>query len=169
MIKMKQPAILPKTEEEREAIRVYPEKKIKPPNYRAQKTGIIFYSIVLLLLMTILIIGILMNEENWSIYLFMFIPLMQVNHFLNLFAIMDDGILSGKGFVSWNRIKDFYFVPIDINHRFYGYGVNNKYELKIRAGIHSISCIVTTEEVKERLNRILSEHGRIEELDESKG
>lgn len=154
--------VLPKTEEDRKVIRNHPEKMLAPPVYSKQKTGIIFYAVMLLLLIAVLITGILLNDDNWSLYLFMCIPLIQMHmeSFLNLFAVTDNGILSGKGFFSWNKIKSFQFVPIDINHRYYGYAqdVNNTYEMKIKTTFQTVSCVVTTEEMKERLRELLREH-----------
>lgn len=44
--------------------------------------------------------------------------------------------------------------------QFYGYSteVNGGYELKISMKIFSTSCIVTSDEMKERLDRILTNH-----------
>ena len=80
-----------------------------------------------------------------------------------MFAVVDDGLLSGSRLIVWKKIKSFQFIPIDINHKYYGYSkeVNEGYELKIEGKIFSESCIVTSPEMKEKLTRILSEHAKV--------
>lgn len=87
------------------------------------------------------------------------------SNLLNGFSIIQDGLLTDGRFIPWKRIKEFKFVSIDINHRFYGYSkeVNGGYELKIKGKFFGSRCFVTTEEMKEKLFAIMSEH--VEEND----
>jgi hypothetical protein len=80
-----------------------------------------------------------------------------------MFAVVDGGLLSGSRLIVWKKIKSFQFIPIDINHKYYGYSkeVNGGYELKVKGKIFSESCIVTSPEMKEKLTRILSEHAKV--------
>src|SRR5690606_27383198 len=77
---------------------------------------------------------------------------------LNLFAVLDDGFLVGGKFISWGRIKEYQFIPIDMNHRSYGYyrEVNKAYELKIKEKFRTYSLIVMTEEMKGKLEQLLN-------------
>ncbi|RYG74176.1 hypothetical protein EU245_02885 [Lentibacillus lipolyticus] len=162
MRKAKQDVILPIKDEEIAAIRTYQQRTVKLPTYTEQKAGIIMYSLTLLFVIAMFFIGIVSTEFQLSFYPLIFIPLLHTQNFLDLFAVMDDGILCGTRFVAWERIKSFEFVRIDINHKYYGFSkeVNDTYELRIKAKFHSISCIVTTDEVKEKLNNVLNEHVR---------
>lgn len=92
------------------------------------------------------------------------LPLTYSDDILNLFAIVDDGILSGNRFISWNKIKDVQFIPIDMNHRFYGFNkeVNNGYELKVKGRFRSTSCVVMSDEMKDKLTEIISEKANIQ-------
>lgn len=167
LIKMKQEVVLPTTNEEIMYIRKYPQKTVNFPTYSKQKVGIIVYSLMLLYLIVMFIIGAANKNINWPFYLLLFLPLTHSYNLLNLFAVVDDGLLCGSRFVAWKKIKSFHFVPIDANHKFYGYTkeVNDGYELKIRAKHFSLSCIVTSNKMKEKLTEILSEHVMMNEED----
>lgn len=165
LIKMNQQAIIPKTAEEMKSLRNFPQKPVDYPSYSKQKLGIILYILMLIFVIVIFVIGALDKTIDWWYFLLFFLPLVHSDNLLNLFAVVDDGLISGNRFVSWKRIKSFRFAPIDVNHRFYGYSkeVNGGYELKIRVKYFSISCIVTSKEMKEKLAEILSEHGAMNE------
>jgi hypothetical protein len=62
------------------------------------------------------------------------IPSFYSHNLLNVFAIVEGGALSGSRFVAWKIMKSFDFIPIDENHKFYGYSkeVNNGYEFKLK-------------------------------------
>ncbi|CAG9607594.1 hypothetical protein NEOCIP111885_01286 [Pseudoneobacillus rhizosphaerae] len=81
-------------------------------------------------------------------------------NFLNLFLVFEDGILSGNRFITWRRIKSFHFVPIDVNHKYYGYEkeVNSGYELIIKGTLKSVSVIITSDEMRDKLSMLLNEH-----------
>lgn len=165
LIKMKQNVILPTTNEERIAIRKVPEKEIDFPTYAKQKVDIMIYSFVLLFVIAFFLFGILTDNFGWSFYLLFFLPLSYSYNLLNLFAIVEGGLLSGSRFIPWGQIKSFHFVPIDINHKYYGYAkeVNDSYELKVKATFFSASCIVTSDEMKEKLNTVLTKHVKVNE------
>ena len=162
LIKMKQKAILPATNEERAAIRKIPGKEIDFPTYSKQKVAIIIYSFMLLFVIAVFLFGILSHN---SFYLLFFFPLSYSYNLLNLFAIVKGGLLSGSRFIAWHQIKSFHFIPIDINHKYYGYTkeVNEGYELKVKAKFFSTSCIVTSDEMKEKLCNVLTEHVKVNE------
>lgn len=165
LIKMKQKVILPTTNEERAAIRKIPGKTIDFPTYSKQKVGIIIYSFMLLFVIAVFLFGILTHNFDWSFYLLFFLPLSYSYNLLNLFAIVEGGLLSGSRFIAWGQIKYFHFVPIDINHKYYGYSkeVNGGYELKVKTKLFSASCIVTSDEMKEKLSNVITEHAKVNE------
>lgn len=157
---MRKEIILPATSEELLAIRKYPQKTVDFPNYDKQKVGIIFYSILLLFVVVMFILGKFILDFDWPLYLLLFLPFSNTQNLLNLFAVVEEGLLIGDRFIAWKKVKSFQFIPIDVNHRFYGYSkeVNDGYELKIKMKIFSTSCIVTSDEVKEKLAGILNNH-----------
>ncbi|SFL71912.1 hypothetical protein SAMN04487943_103269 [Gracilibacillus orientalis] len=159
LIKMKQDVILPITDEEFASIRTSQRKELNLPTYSAQKAGIIIYSLILLFLIITFGNATLSSEFDLSLYPLLFIPLLHSYDFFDLFVVRDDGILRGTSFVAWDKIKSFEFVRIDINHKNYGYSqeVNDKYELRIKSKFCTIRCIVMTDEMKERLTRVLEE------------
>jgi hypothetical protein len=162
LIKMNRKIILPTTKEELLTIRKYPQKAVVEPVYSKHKVGIIVYFLMLIYLIVMFIIGAVNKDINWSFYLLLFLPLIYSHNLLNVFACVDGGLLSGSRFVNWKTIKSFEFIPIDANHKFYGYSkeVNNGYELKIKTKGFPISCIVTAEETKEKLTNLLDEHAK---------
>ena len=99
-----------------------------------------------------------MSEINLSLYLTLLLPATSAKDVYSLFAFVEEGVISGFRFVPWGRITSFEYVPIDINHRFYGYAkeVNNSYELKMKTKFGSVSCVVLTEEMREKLTAILT-------------
>lgn len=160
LIKMNQKIILPSTNEELLTIRTYPEKPVVEPSFSKHKIGIFVYFLMLIYLIAMLIIGIMNKNINWTFYLLLFLPLIYSHNLLNVFASVDGGLLSGSRFVKWKSIKSFEFIPINANHRYYGYSkeVNTGYELKIKTKILPISCIITAEETKKKLTKLLSEN-----------
>jgi len=80
----------------------------------------------------------------------------------NLFAVQEGGVLCGGRFLSWKKIQSYQFEPISPNQRLYGYNpeVNSGWELLIQTRLSAVSCIVTSEEVKEKLTRMLEEQNR---------
>ncbi|WP_382390880.1 hypothetical protein [Lentibacillus juripiscarius] len=165
MRKTKKDVILPTTQEEIAAIRTYQQRTVKFPTYSEQKAGIIMYSLTLLFMFVMFFIGTCLKEFELSFYPLIFLPLLHTYNFLDLFAVLDDGILCGTRFIAWGKIKSFEFVRIDMNHKYYGFSkeVNDKYELRVKAKFHYISCIVTTDEIKEKLNSVLNEHVAVNE------
>lgn len=158
--KMNDRPILPRTEEERNAMRLHPEKPIQFPAYSSQKKGIKWYILILLLFSVIFVIGVVMEGITGIFYLyFLFTFMFTASQVLNIFAVMEGGILCGKGFIPWHRIRSFSFKVIDINHRFYGFAkeVNGRYELNIETKFSTVRCIVANEQVKEQMESILEE------------
>lgn len=167
IFKMKKAIVFPKIDEEFSTIRKYPQKPINLPTFSKRKLEMIIYSLVLLAVTSILIWSLFFGEIDRSLYLLLLFPLANANNLLNLFAIVEDGVLSGSRFISWKKFKSFYFVPIDMNHKYYGFSkeVNNGYELILKESIFTTSCIVTSEKSKETLTQILYEHGLKEKKD----
>lgn len=152
-------------------IRKHAEQKLNLPRISEQKTGIIIYTVMLVFVTIMFLLSVLFHTFSWSIYLLLFLLMAQNNNYFNLFAIYGDGILSDNRFISWDKIKSFQFIPIDMNHRFYGYSkeVNDKFELKIKTSFSSTYCIVTSNEAKEILNQILIENSNmLEEVEKLK-
>jgi hypothetical protein len=160
LIKMNQKIVLPSTKEEMLTIRKYPQKAVVEPTLSKHKVGIIVYFLMLIYLIAMIIIGTVNKNIEWSFYLLLFLPLIYSHNLLNVFASVDGGLLSGSRFVKWKSIKSFEFIPINANHKFYGYSkeVNNGYELKIKTKVFPISCIVTSEGTKKKLTKLLSEN-----------
>ena len=165
LLKMKQKAILPVTQAEITAIRKHPEKPLDLPTYSKQKVSIIIYSVMLLFVIVMFLLGIFLQLFDWSLYLLLFLPIANSYNLFNLFAVVEDGLLSGSRLIAWKKIKSFQFVPIDINHKYYGFSkeANEGYELKIRTRGFPISCVVTSNEMMEKLNKILGEHVKVNE------
>ncbi|WP_071396544.1 hypothetical protein [Bacillus tuaregi] len=156
LIKMKQPVIVPINESERNVLRIFPQKPVASPSYAKQKWGIIIYSFMLLFVLTMFIIGF---DLNWSYQILLFLPLINSRNSFNLFALVEDGILCGDRFIAWKQMKSFQVVPIEPNHKYYGYekDVNEGYEIRIKTRGRSISCIVTTSDMNEKLTGIIAE------------
>lgn len=159
LVKMKQAPVMPMTREELHAIRKFAQTHVKSPAYSQHKTGIIIYTLLLVYLYVMIIIGLNFRGFDWHLYLLLLLPLIHTSNLLNLFVVVKDGLLTGTRFVAWKHIRSFQFVPIDCNHRYYGNGeeVNNGYELRIQTAFLPISLIVTTDSMKEKLTDILEE------------
>lgn len=165
LIKMKQKVILLITHEEIAVIRKHPDKLVDFPTYSKQKVGIIIYSTMLLFVIVMFLLGAFFQLFGWSLYLLLFLPIANSYNLLNLFAVVEDGLLSGNRFIPWKKIKSFHFVPIDINHKYYGFSkeANNGYELRIQTRGLPISCVVTSIEMKKKLTSFLSKHVMVKE------
>lgn len=160
LFKMKQKVILPTTNKEIAAIRTHPEKAVDFPTYSKQKVGIIIYSFMLLFVSILFFLEVFLNVVGWQIYWLIFLPMAYSFNLLNMFVVVNDGLLCGSRFVAWDKIKSFHFVPMDINNKYYGHSkeVNEGFELRIKTKGFPISCFVTSEEMKEKLTEIFSEH-----------
>ena len=161
MIRMKHTILLPTTSDEREVLRKYPQKSVARATYSEQKWGIVVYLFMLLFMYSIFFIGLFSDDFEVTFYLWFFLPLIHSHELFNVFAIVDDGIISGSRFIAWKNMKSFEFIRIDINHKFYGYSreVNDEYELRIKTKGFPISCIVTSSDMIDKLSKILNEHG----------
>jgi len=162
---MNQNVIVPIKSEEIAFIRKNPQKTVDLPIYSKQKLGIVMYGAMLLFVIIMFIVSAFINDLDWQFYLLLFLPLTYSHDLFNLFALSKDGVLSGGRFVPWKRVRSYQFIPIDVNHKLYGYAkeVNSGYELIIKTKGLSVRSIVTTNEMKEKLTQILSEHvGRVD-------
>lgn len=163
LIKLKQKIIFPISMEEVASTRKHPEKIVDAPTYSKQKSGIIIYSIMFIFVVIVYFLGTFFNISNLSYYLLLLLLFSYSYDTLNLFAVTEEGILSGVRFVAWDKIRSFHFIPIDMNHKYYGFSkeANSGYELRMKTKGLSISCIVTTEAMKEKLDQLLSEHVKV--------
>lgn len=129
---------------------------------RDKKRGIGFHTGIILLAVALYVFGKYADFIDWPQFLLLSFILLQarVFHLFNMFAVTEGGLLSGSQFIPWKKIKSFQFIPIHINHRFYGHAreINDKYELKVKTAFYSTSCVVLSENMKEQLQRILSSH-----------
>ncbi len=162
LIKMKQPMLFPETKEEMVAIRKQPQKAVNLPTALHQKTGILLNAVTLLFVSSLVVFNLFSSNVHWTAYIIFIPALLTLGQAWNMFAIVKDGVLSGGRFVPWKHIRSYKFEPIDTNHRFYGYApeVNSGYELKIETNRRSMSCLVTSETVKEKLVEVLNAHLR---------
>jgi len=160
LIKMKKEKVFPVDKVDIDSIKKYPDKKLFPPTYSGQKPAILIHSILLIFVTVMFILGAFYSMFNWTLYFLIFLPIANSYQLFNLFAVLEDGILSGSQFIRWNRIKSCQFIPINIEHRFYGYSktVNDGYELKIKMGFMTTSSFVTSLETKEKLQQILNNY-----------
>lgn len=159
--KMKKKVILPSTADELGMIRKHPQKQSYPPTYASQKVGIIIYILVLLYVMSMFIAGTFFNNFNWSFYLLVFLPLGYSYDLLNQFAFTEDGVLCGSRFVAWKKVKSYTFIPINLNHKYYGYSkeANDGYELKIKSKFRTFSCVITSDNMRNRVEETIKECG----------
>lgn len=160
LIKMRKPVVFPVTVEDWEAIRMQPKKPIGRLAVSNQKTAVWIHSLFILIF-TALVLYELFTPKCNTLFLFVFIPsLLNLPKLWNLFAVQEDGVLAGQRFVPWDRMQSYAFIPIDIHHRFYGYSpeLNEGYELMIQTKWSEVSCLVTSEAVKEKLAQLLDEN-----------
>lgn len=156
MKKRRGKVLIPASAEETTAIRKYPQTKDVH-----KETNVIPYMLVLITILVLYILGFIFSKpDEWAFNLMLLLLLINSNNLLNGFAIIEEGVLSEGRFIPWKKAKEFSFVSIDVNHRLYGYSkeANNGYELKIKGKFFGTGCIVTTDEMKEKLTAILSEH-----------
>lgn len=160
LIKMKQPAVFPVTEEDLKATRIQPKITVELPIISRQKTGLLKMGIVLLLLFSLMVIDLFSKSIALPYAIVIILALFNFNQFWNLFAIVEDGVLCGGRVVPWKSIQSYQFEQIDMNHHFYRDSpeVNIGYELWIITKYSEVSCIVTSEAVKEKLTGILDAH-----------
>ena len=159
VIKLKQPIVFPITEEDLKSIRIQPKKTVSLPVLSQQKSGLFITGYALLFILLLLFFDLFEGSRLYAFYI-IFIPLyFNFNQTWNLFAIVESGVLCGGRFVPWKKVHSYHFEPIDINNRFYGFSpkVNAGYELWVTTKFSEVSCIVTSEEVKEKLTGILDE------------
>lgn len=157
--KMKKAALFPSVKDDLKAVRKFPQKTSDSPVISKNKLGLTMYAVMLVFLSAMFIFGKYIMEFSWNYLYLMFIPLMNAKDLLNVFAVYDDGFISGSRFVPWKKLKSFHFKKIDLNHKYYGYSqeVNEGYELILKTKMASHSLAVTEEEMKERLVHIFEE------------
>ncbi|MFS0689989.1 hypothetical protein AB1K89_12220 [Sporosarcina sp. 179-K 8C2 HS] len=156
-INLKQLAVFPISEEDLKAIRTQPQKVVNWPVISHQKSGLFVMGLTLLSLLILLVFKFLDSTIQITYYIIPLFALFNFNQAWNLFAIVEDGVLCGGRFLPWKSIRSYQFEQIDTNHRFYGYSpeVNSGYELEMKTQYSTVSCIVTSEAVKEKLTGIL--------------
>jgi len=157
LLKMRQKIIFPVTNEEVTSIRKHLDKVLDVPTYSKQKVGIIIYFVMLLFVVVVYFLGVYFDVFTFSFSFLLILPFTYSFDVLNLFAFTEDGVLSGVRFIKWNKIKSFQFIPIEVNHKFYVFSkeANHGYELKMTTTGIPIRCVVTSEEMKERVKILL--------------
>ncbi|MGR6897378.1 hypothetical protein [Rummeliibacillus sp. TYF-LIM-RU47] len=163
--KLKGPVIFPLTIQDQENIKIFPQRKNARQSLKAIKESAFLYVIALMIAYGALIYSYLISINTFILAV---IPIINIKNLLNLFAIVDEGLVIGNKYIPWRKMKSFNFQPIDFNHPYYGYSkeINNGYELVIKKQLFSVSCIVTDEDTKHKLQNILKQNG-IAGLDES--
>ncbi|EWG09526.1 hypothetical protein [Cytobacillus firmus] len=157
--KMKKTPLIPSDRNDLRAVRKFPQKTADSPVISKNKLGLIMYAVMLVFLVIMFILGKYNMKFSWTYLYLLFIPLINAKDLLNVFAVYDNGFISGSRFVPWKNLKSFQFKKIDLNHKYYGYSpeVNEGCELILKTKMSSHSLVVTEEEMKERLARILEE------------
>lgn len=160
---VKQGVTFPYTKEELNGLRKHPTKPLNPPTMAGQKVGIYIYGGLLIFCILIYLLGIYYQISELTFYLMLILIFTYADFGINIFAIHQKGIVSGVRFVPWKMIRSFQFVPIDTNHRFYGYSkeANEGYELIIKTKLINLRCIVTDERLKEELEILLKENLKV--------
>lgn len=160
LLAMRDDILFPIELEDLQSVKITPLKHVKSPTFSEQKVGIIVYAIAILFAAAMIFTLWHFQLELVPLLFFMAIaPLFHTKDLLNQFAVTKTGVMAGVRFMGWKQMKYYEWINIDKNHFHYGHAedVNNSYELKIYGKLFSISCIVTTEETKEKLTGILAE------------
>lgn len=167
IIKLRQGIIFPATKEERSAIRKHPQKTTAPPTVEGQKNGLIINAVLVLFIIAMFTIVYITDVFSWHQYLFMFLFLTYAYFMLplNLFAVKHDGLLIGMRFIPWKRVNMIHVVPINKNHKYYGFSqaANQGYVLKIKYTLGFASFVITSEQILKRHLKLLKEHVKVEE------
>lgn len=146
---IKGPITFPNTEKELQALRKTPEKPIKEPNLKAHRGWIILYVFTLTLAMVLCGVNLIYLDNGWIFTFIFLLPVYHASDLINLFAVTKDGIISGSRFIPWSRMKSFERVPVDVNHRFYGFAhdVNGSQEVKIRTNGFPLTILITQKDL----------------------
>ncbi|MCM3707492.1 MULTISPECIES: hypothetical protein [Cytobacillus] len=157
--KMKKTALIPSDKNDLSAVRKFPQKTLDSPVISKNKLGLTMYAVMLAFLIAMFIIGKYTVNFSWTYLYLLFIPLINAKDLLNVFAVYETGFICGSRFVPWENLESFRFKKIDLDHKYYGYSpeVNEGYELILRTKMSSHTLVVTEEEMKEKLARILKE------------
>lgn len=160
--KMKKTALIPSDKNDLSAVRKFPQKASDSPVISKNRLGLTMYAVMLVFLIAMFIFGKYNLKFSWTYLYLLFIPLINAKDLLNVFAVYDDGFISGSRFVPWKSLKSFHFKKIDLNHKYYGFSseVNEGYELILKTKMSSHSLVVTEEEMKEKLVRVLEEKAK---------
>lgn len=160
--KMKKTALIPSDKNDLSAVRKFPQKASDSPVISKNKLGLTMYAVMLVFLIAMFIFGKYNMKFSWTYLYLLFIPLINAKDLLNVFAVYDDGFISGSRFVPWKSLKYFHFKKIDLNHKYYGFSseVNEGCELILKTKMSSHSLVVTEEEMKEKLVRVLEEKAK---------
>lgn len=169
LMKMRQDPLLPATAEEMKALRIEPQRPMKSFTYASQKSGIIFYSLFSVYIISMfIVIWNLRQELIVPLYFLILYPVFFTTNLLNVFAFTKDGIISRTRFIAWKRIKSYEFRRIDINHSYYGHSkeVNDQLELRLETRFWTYKCIVMTEEMENKVIDLLETYGIEEKVKE---
>ena len=156
----KKTALIPFGKTDLKTVRKFPQKSASAPVISENKLGLTMYAIMLVFLIAMFIFGKYNMKFSWTYLYLLFIPLINARDLLNVFAVYDDGFISGSKFIPWNKLQSFHFKKIDLDHKYYGFSqeVNEGFELILKTKMGSHSLVVTEEEMKERLASIFEEY-----------
>lgn len=159
---MKKTALIPSDKKDLSAVRKFPQKTSDSPVISKNKLGLTMYAVMLAFLIAMFIVGKYTMNFSWTYLYLLFIPLINAKDLLNVFAVYEDGFISGSRFVPWKNLKSFQFKKIDLNHKYYGFSpeVNEGYELILKTKMVSHSLVVTEEEMKERLTVLVKQYAK---------
>lgn len=163
LLRWKHPVVFPLTEDEWASIGVHPNKKIGKLSISHQKIAVWGNGLIIFLMIAWIVFETFIAKRHFPAVIAFIPTLWNLPKLWNLFAFQEDGIVCGYRFVPWKRVQSYQFIPIDQNHRYYGYSpaLNEGYELMIHTKLTEVSCLVTTERVKEKLGLLLDEQIRI--------
>lgn len=163
LFKMRQTVVFPLTEVEWNSILVHPNKTVGKPDLSHQKMAVWGNGLVIFFITLWIVVETLLLKRHFPAAI-VFAPILwNLPKLWNLFAFLKQGIVCGNRFVPWNRLQSYQFIPIDKHHRYYGYSpkLNEGYELLIHTKFSEVSCLVTTESVKQKLILLLEEQLKI--------
>jgi len=161
LMRLEEKAVFP-MEKDVESVWLEANKPVDGPSRRQQKKGITFYSLLHgFVAVMFAVVWLFHSDPVFMTYMLVTFPLFFTKDILNVFMISEGGVLAGARFVSWKWLKHYDVIKIDVNHKFYGHSpeVNDQYEIKIHSKWLTQSCIVTSDETRDRLIELLQKKG----------
>lgn len=163
LLKWKNPVVFPLTKDEWTSIGVHPNKTVGKLEIFHQKVAVWGNGLTIFFIAGWIVFETIIAKQHFPAVIALIPTLWNLPKLWNHFAFQKDGIVCGYRFVPWKRVQSYQFIPIDQNHRYYGYSpeLNEGYELLIHTKFSEVSCLVTTESVKQKLILLLEEQLKI--------